>query len=42
MALAGGPATLALLPGCGHVPHRQHPQRVLDAVAGFLAGRPAA
>ena len=40
IAGAGGPATLALLPGCGHVPHRQHPQMVLDAVAGFLARPP--
>ncbi|HFK2130035.1 TPA: alpha/beta fold hydrolase, partial [Pseudomonas aeruginosa] len=34
--LAGGPATLRPLPGCGHVPHRQQPEAVLDAVVTFL------
>ncbi|HBN9632688.1 alpha/beta hydrolase [Pseudomonas aeruginosa] len=36
--LAGGPATLRPLPGCGHVPHRQQPEAVLDAVVAFLRG----
>lgn len=36
--LAGGPAALALLDDCGHVPHREHQDRVLAAVTAFLAG----
>lgn len=31
-----GPATLHILPDCGHVPHRDRPGEVLDAVADFL------
>jgi len=34
---ASGPSRLALLPGCGHVPHREAQPQVLDAVAAFLA-----
>jgi pimeloyl-ACP methyl ester carboxylesterase len=32
----GGPAELAILAGCGHVPHRERPGEVLDRVTGFL------
>lgn len=35
--LAAGPAQMRLLPGCGHVPHREQPEAVLDAVVPFLA-----
>lgn len=31
-----GPVTLALLEGCGHVPHREQPAQVLQAVSEFL------
>jgi pimeloyl-ACP methyl ester carboxylesterase len=34
---AQGPSTLALLPGCGHAPHRDAPDVVLDHVRRFLA-----
>ena len=27
-----------VLPGCGHAPYRERPQRVLAAIAGFVAG----
>jgi pimeloyl-ACP methyl ester carboxylesterase len=40
--LSGGPVTARVLAGCGHVPHREHPERVLAAVATFLAGAPGA
>lgn len=33
-------ARVALLPDCRHVPHREHPERVLAEVGAFLAGRP--
>jgi pimeloyl-ACP methyl ester carboxylesterase len=36
-AQAGGGATLALLPGVGHVPHRERADAVLARVAGWLA-----
>lgn len=36
-ALAGGGATLELLPGIGHVPHREAGDAVLARVAGWLA-----
>ncbi len=40
----GGPSELAILAGCGHVPHRERPDDVLDRVAPFLeqalAGKP--
>ena len=32
-----GPATLALLPDCGHVPHREHTQRCLELITAHLA-----
>jgi pimeloyl-ACP methyl ester carboxylesterase len=35
-ASVSGPAEALLLPGCGHVPHREQPQAVLAAVARFL------
>jgi pimeloyl-ACP methyl ester carboxylesterase len=36
-ALARGPATVAILRACGHVPHREKEAAVLDAVREFLA-----
>ena len=33
---AGGPAELAILPDCGHVPHRETPEAVLQLVADFV------
>ncbi len=33
---AAGPATVRLLPGCGHSPHRERPTRTLEAIAAFL------
>jgi pimeloyl-ACP methyl ester carboxylesterase len=35
--LAGGAAEKLIIPGCGHVPHREKPDVVLDAVDRFLA-----
>lgn len=35
--LVTGPARAVLLEGCGHVPHREQPERVLEEVARFLA-----
>jgi pimeloyl-ACP methyl ester carboxylesterase len=34
--LAKGPARVEILPGVGHVPHRERPEQVLGLVAGFL------
>ncbi|MCF7203255.1 alpha/beta fold hydrolase [Pseudomonas oligotrophica] len=34
---AGGPVEQALLPGVGHVPHREQPAEVLARIATFLA-----
>jgi pimeloyl-ACP methyl ester carboxylesterase len=31
---------MAILKGCGHVPHRDNPELVLDEVAAFLAAMP--
>ncbi|CAJ0734891.1 alpha/beta fold hydrolase [Ralstonia mannitolilytica] len=39
VTLAGAPATLKLLPRCGHVPHREQEAAVLEAVSSFLAER---
>jgi pimeloyl-ACP methyl ester carboxylesterase len=39
-ASVAGPAEVLLLPGCGHVPHREQPEPVLDALCRFLAERP--
>ncbi|MGH8816128.1 MAG: alpha/beta fold hydrolase [Achromobacter pestifer] len=36
VTLAGGAASMLPLPGCGHVPHREREDVVLDAVRGFL------
>lgn len=36
-SLVTGPARALLLAGCGHVPHREQPERVLDEVVRFLA-----
>ncbi|MBZ3663874.1 alpha/beta fold hydrolase [Pseudomonas monteilii] len=36
VALAGGPAAMQLLQGCGHVPHREQAEGVLAAVVQFL------
>ncbi|MDO5290068.1 MAG: alpha/beta hydrolase [Pseudomonadota bacterium] len=33
---SGGPARVDILPGVGHVPHREQPRTVLDKVAAFL------
>jgi pimeloyl-ACP methyl ester carboxylesterase len=35
-AEVAGPSQLLLLDHCGHVPHRELPQAVLDSVCGFL------
>jgi len=40
--LVQGPARAVILDGCGHVPHREQPARVLDEVARFLADEPRA
>jgi pimeloyl-ACP methyl ester carboxylesterase len=37
-SLARGPSRAVVLDGCGHVPHREQPRRVLDEVSRFLAG----
>ncbi|MDN3520526.1 alpha/beta fold hydrolase [Halomonas ramblicola] len=39
-ALTPGPAAPHLLPDCGHVPHRECPERLIAAVEGFLAEPP--
>jgi pimeloyl-ACP methyl ester carboxylesterase len=36
-SLTQGPSRAVILEGCGHVPHREQPTRVLDEVARFLA-----
>ena len=35
--LTQGPSRAVILDGCGHVPHREQPTRVLDEVTRFLA-----
>jgi len=37
--LTRGPSRAVVLDGCGHVPHREQPTRVLDEVTRFLAPR---
>lgn len=37
-ATVAGPSTLRVLPGCGHVPHREMADVVLDEVARWLGG----
>lgn len=39
-ALPAGPVVTRLLPGCGHVPHREQPDAVIDAVQAFLSRLP--
>jgi len=34
--LAAGPVTLDYLEACGHVPHRERPQQVLEGIRAFL------
>lgn len=34
---AGGPSRLEVMKNCGHVPHREQPDRVLDLISGFAA-----
>ncbi|QCI12828.1 alpha/beta hydrolase [Pseudomonas putida] len=36
VAMAGGPSVMRMLPGCGHVPHREQGPVVLDEVLRFL------
>jgi len=31
-----GPRELLRLPHCGHSPHKDQPERVLDSVSGFI------
>lgn len=33
---AGGPCELLKLPDCGHSPHKDQPEKVLDSVSGFI------
>ena len=40
VSLAGESAESVLLTGCGHVPHREQEQAVLDAVARFVRNPP--
>ena len=35
--LAGGPVSLVMLAGCGHVPHRECPAQLLERVQAFVA-----
>lgn len=34
------PYTLALIPECGHVPHQEYPERMIDTICHFLADLP--
>lgn len=38
--LVGAHSTLCILPGCSHVPHREHGERIVDTVAQWLAALP--
>lgn len=40
-ARVGGPVEVAVLPGCGHVPHRERQDEVVDRGARFLAANGA-
>ena len=40
-SLISGPAEVLELPGCGHSPHREYPEKTLDAMTSFI-GRYAA
>jgi len=33
---SGGPVEALAIPSCGHVPHREHPERTLRAMASFI------
>lgn len=35
-ALGGGRVQASILPGCGHVPHKEQPGAVIDSVMGFV------
>ncbi len=35
--MAGGPSSALILENCGHIPHREQPAALLDAVADFLS-----
>lgn len=37
VSLVQGAAAMHLLPNCGHVPHREHPEKVLSIVTDFLS-----
>jgi pimeloyl-ACP methyl ester carboxylesterase len=37
VAQSSGPAEACLVPGCGHAPHLERPDQVLDLMAGYLA-----
>jgi pimeloyl-ACP methyl ester carboxylesterase len=39
--LTQGPARAVILEGCGHVPHREQPERVLNEVTRFLLPEPS-
>lgn len=39
-ALAGGPSRVVVLPGVGHVPHRERPEQIVRLIADFLANLP--
>jgi pimeloyl-ACP methyl ester carboxylesterase len=38
--MSAGPAKVVMLEQCGHVPHREQEQRVLEAVSAFLSALP--
>lgn len=40
-ALVAGPAQTAIIPDCGHVPHREAGAAVLERIAGWLESLPA-
>lgn len=40
VTLTQGAAELSMLPGCGHVPHREHSDVVLERVRAFLSAPP--
>jgi pimeloyl-ACP methyl ester carboxylesterase len=33
---SGGPVEAVAIPACGHAPHREHPERTLKEMAGFI------
>jgi pimeloyl-ACP methyl ester carboxylesterase len=39
-AQAPGPVQKLILAGCGHAPHREQPETILDAISGFMQRRP--